>query len=123
MTLNPKKELSLLIERTKQSLEEGLHARGEKRGIVTDITTGTCFGNLSDDEDMSRDDLTLTINTDGGSVFKSSKASVWPLQCVLNELPPAVRFKNTVLAGLWFGSTHPDMQKFLGKFVSEFNSM
>ena len=31
--------------------------------------------------------LSLTINTDGVAVFRSSKFSIWPVYFVVNELP------------------------------------
>ncbi|KAL1465903.1 hypothetical protein MTO96_043056, partial [Rhipicephalus appendiculatus] len=66
-------------------------------------------------------DLTLTFNTDGSPVFKSSTSSIWPIQFLVNELPPDCRMKNCLVAGLWFGR-HPDMSLFMGKFVEEVNN-
>ncbi|KAM7286356.1 hypothetical protein ISCGN_030178 [Ixodes scapularis] len=42
---------------------------------------------------------------------------------IINELPPTVRFDHCALAGLWFGSTHPDMGLFMTKFVEEVTSL
>lgn len=50
--------------------------------------------------------ITLSFNTDGINVFKSkSKGSLWPIQFVINELDPHVRFKpeNIIVCGFWFG--------------------
>ena len=35
--------------------------------------------------------LSLQINTDGVSLFRSSKFCVWPVYFIVNELPPKVR--------------------------------
>ncbi|XP_065287611.1 uncharacterized protein [Dermacentor albipictus] len=123
VTLDTASQLCLLIDRTKESLEEGLLKRSQRCDAVTDITSAACFHELSNAENLTYDDLTLTINTDGSPVFKSSKTSVWPLQIVVNELPPAKRLQNPVLTALWFGRTHPNMQTFLAKFVEQVKSM
>ncbi|KAH6946775.1 hypothetical protein HPB50_015240 [Hyalomma asiaticum] len=62
-------------------------------------------------------DLTITLNTDGSPLYKSSNSSIWPIQMVLNELPAAVRNKNVILGGLWYGRKHPNMRLFLEKFL------
>ena len=35
--------------------------------------------------------ISLTINTDGTDVFRSSTASMYPVWLTINELPPLVR--------------------------------
>lgn len=67
-------------------------------------------------------DLTFTWNTDGVSLFKSSKMGIWPLYLVINELPYKERFKkeNVVFAGLWFGYDKPLPNMFLRIFVDDF---
>ncbi|KAH7980328.1 hypothetical protein HPB49_015042 [Dermacentor silvarum] len=52
---------------------------------------------------MKWSDLTLTVNTDGSPLYKSSNASIWPIQLSINELPQPHRNANTFLAGLWLG--------------------
>ncbi|KAL1473063.1 hypothetical protein MTO96_038948 [Rhipicephalus appendiculatus] len=110
-------QIHALIERNKDALEQGLARRKEESGDITDITTAARVQELREDESLDKDDLTLTINTDGSPVFKSSKTSVWPLQYTVNELPPNVRFRQPVLSALWFGSRHPNMQTFLGRVL------
>ena len=85
---------------------------------VNDITTSALYKNLIESRTFSGNDLSLTWNTDGVSVFHSSNFSVWPLQVFLNELPPHLRSKNVLLAGLWFGEK-PEMNTFLKPFVDE----
>lgn len=59
--------------------------------------------------------ISFTWNTDGVPIFKSSKFSVWPFYCVINELSFAERTKreNMIFAGLWFGDSKPSMLTFL----------
>ena len=49
--------------------------------------------------------ISLTWNTDGVPLYKSSKLSIWPFYFVINELPYAQRFKkdNMLLLLLDFG--------------------
>lgn len=70
--------------------------------------------------------LTYNINTDGMPIFNSSKRSAWPLLLILNELPPNLRFKHVILAGLWVGDKEPSttmMNTFLQQFVVQANSL
>ena len=38
------------------------------------------------------ENISLLLNTDGVSIFRSSTVSLWPILLVINELPPSVRF-------------------------------
>lgn len=68
---------------------------------------------------LAKEDLTLTINSDGSPAFKSSKYSIWPVQLTLNELPPRLRHKNVLVSTLWYGQTHPDMTLLLTAFAHQ----
>ncbi|XP_077553258.1 uncharacterized protein LOC144168044 [Haemaphysalis longicornis] len=100
--------------RLKQDTEQGFCA------LVKDITSGFVLRNLRESRQVKWCDLTITVNTDGSPVFKSSTSSVWPIQFVINELPPDYRLKNFLVGGLCFGK-HPEMTVFLKKFVDELN--
>lgn len=67
--------------------------------------------------------VTLTLNTDGSPVFSSSKASVWPTQLMVNELPFNVRFQNVIVGALWFAKTHPPFHLFVKAFVTALKNM
>lgn len=67
--------------------------------------------------------VTLTINTDGAVVFKSTKKkSFWPIQFYINEVPIEKRFKreNMICSAFSFGET-PDMVIFLKPTIEEIN--
>lgn len=64
---------------------------------------------------------TLTFNTDGAPLFKSSAYSIWPIFLMINELPIHVRSTELILAGLWFGKDKPNMNVFLGPYVDKMN--
>ncbi len=40
----------------------------------------------------SRQNISLTFNTDGVHVFKSSRDEIWPLLVMVNEIHPSVRY-------------------------------
>lgn len=70
--------------------------------------------------DISQNSISLLINADGTPVFKSSKFSVWPLTCVVAELPPEKRCSADcmILIALWSGQDKPCFKIFLRKFVN-----
>lgn len=65
--------------------------------------------------------LSLTVNTDGASVHKSTTKSLWAIQCYQNYLPPNVRYiaKNILVIGLYYGIKKPDMQVFFLPLLQE----
>lgn len=69
--------------------------------------------------------VTLTMNTDGVRVFKSTaKSSLWPIQMFINEFPATKRFKlgNIILNGVWFGK-NPDVSLYLKHLINELNEL
>lgn len=63
-----------------------------------------------------KNSITLTLNTDGVSIFNSNtKKSLWPLIICINDLPPNIRFlrKNIIIAGLWLQNGEPNLDVFL----------
>lgn len=63
--------------------------------------------------------LTYTFNTDGVRVHKSTKNSMWPILLYINEVIPDQRFQvdNVILAGVWFGTSAPNMALFMKPFL------
>ena len=45
--------------------------------------------------------LSLQINTDGVSLFRSSNFSIWPVYFVINEFPPHLRYNLSVHNSLY----------------------
>lgn len=117
-------QIGQVVSKTKSTLHTNLTKLANKgSAVMTDVSEGKARSTLEDMSVLGESDLTLTLNTDGSPLFKSSKTSVWPIQFLVNELPPAERFENCALAGIWFGSQHPDMTVYIGKFVEKLNSM
>lgn len=65
--------------------------------------------------------LSLTVNTDGASVHKSTIKSLWAIQCYQNYLPANVRYidKNILVIGLYYGTKKPDMRSFFLPLLQE----
>lgn len=64
--------------------------------------------------------ISIQFNIDGIPMHKKAKYNIWPIQCMINELPPAKRKENVIVCGLWFGRDKPIMSdNFLKPFVSE----
>lgn len=63
--------------------------------------------------------FSFSMNTDGASLSKSSKLSMWPVFLIINELPLHKRFAidNVILAGLTVGENKPNMDFFLNPIV------
>ncbi|XP_049272712.1 uncharacterized protein LOC125758954 [Rhipicephalus sanguineus] len=89
---------------------------------MTDITDGTLYRTLSHKLTL-KNDITLTVNSDGSPVFKSSKFSVWPIQVMVNELPVHIRQKNVLVSALLYDQKHPYMTLLLNTFVEQMDGL
>lgn len=74
---------------------------------------------LCDSGVLGKDDFTLIWNFVGAPVFKSSKCSIWPIQCQVIELEPELRKSHILMSALWFGPSKPSMLTLLTPFVKE----
>lgn len=63
------------------------------RNFFEDITDGRLYRCYCNGKLLSKNALSVIMNTDGVPVFNSSKKSLWPVQFFLNELPPTIRKK------------------------------
>jgi len=70
---------------------------------------------------IRENDITLTINTDGAPVFKSSNMSLWPLLAIINEAKRNKR-NDVILCGLWAGKK-PNMDHFLSPLLDEMKTL
>ena len=91
---------------------------------ICDIQDGLMYQKLVDDGLLSDNrNLSLLWNTDGVPIFKSSKFSIWPVLCSINEMPMKLRRENILLTALWFGDKKPDMNIYLKPFIDECNNL
>ena len=91
--------------------------------IIGDVMHGQIYKNLINEGKLGTSDISLLLNTDGMSVFKSSNFSIWPILATINELPFHLRKGKMLLAGLWFGSVKPYMNTFFKPFMDEMSQL
>ena len=67
----------------------------------------------------TKNNLALSIFTDGVPLFKSNKISLWPVLLQVLNLPPSIQFKteNIVMCGMWHGIRKPDRKLLLDPVV------
>lgn len=86
--------------------------------FICDIVDGSEYRRVN--ANRSQFDLTLIMYTDGISLIKSSSSHCWPLMFVIAELPPQIRYKNIIIAGVWYDCTiKPSMNLFLRPFCQK----
>ena len=91
-------------------------------GKYEDVMDGELYSGLIRPEvRRGKNVLTLLWNTNGAKVFRSPKGSMWPLQFVIREIDPTLRFRddNVLLCGLYFGKKTPNMTCLLKPFQEE----
>ncbi|KAH9371648.1 hypothetical protein HPB48_000498 [Haemaphysalis longicornis] len=62
---------------------------------------------------LGQDDIFVSWNTDGETLYESSKCSIWPIQLQINELPLKQWVKPIVPVALWFGGEKPEIDVLL----------
>lgn len=90
-----------------------------KETNVTDIYNANHLRSmLTEDENI----WSLSFNTDGVSITKSNKSSLWPVLLTCNFLPPQLRYKdqNIIVAALYHGNEKPNIHDFLRPLSEHF---
>ncbi|KAH9383003.1 hypothetical protein HPB48_023638 [Haemaphysalis longicornis] len=125
LTMDVKHKLLCLLNRTKELVGKKLKelAASPWGGFYADVTDGLVYRKARTEQKMRWSDLTVTINSDGSPVFKSSKHSLWPIQVSLNELPPPHCWRNLIVGAIWFQKEHPPPHLFLKTFVDRFRKI
>ena len=94
-----------------------------KTTTITDITDGEAYLLLKKEGNFlyNKNNITLTLFTDGVPLFKSSGVSMWPVYLLINEVPRNQRFrkKNMLLWGVWQGTGKPMMTVFLKELIKD----
>jgi len=83
---------------------------------IEDMYDGSAYQSM---RNFDADCISMTWNCDGVKAFNSSTRSIWPLQCVINELPYHIRRLQVLLTGLLFGLSKPSIHTFLKPFVEQ----
>ena len=96
--------------------------RNEENSDICDIQDGEMYRNLVEEGLLSvKENFSITWNTDGVPIFNSSKFSIWPVLCAVNELSVHERKEHVFLTSLWFGNDRPYTSTFLKPYVDECN--
>lgn len=88
-----------------------------------DIVNGKVYRQLKENGTIGANDISLTWNTDGVRIFKSSNEGLWVLQACVNELPYRLRKNNIFICGIWVNKKKPDMNMFLDPFTKEMTEL
>ena len=69
----------------------------------------------SDNDFSTQKEVALSLFTDGVSIFKSAKTTLWPVYLTVLNLHPSIRTlaKNIITAGLWIGPEKPPINHLL----------
>lgn len=102
-----------------EMIENKIHNRNE---TICDVYDSETYKNLYRENRSNASLITFNFNTDGASLFRSSKQSFWPIQITVNELSPCLRFKNTIVYSLWTGSKEPSPQ-FMNLYLNTENTI
>ncbi|XP_071033048.1 uncharacterized protein [Parasteatoda tepidariorum] len=87
------------------------------RNPLSDVNGGKMYQDFKNKTDSLF--LTYNFSIDGLAIFNSAKGSLRPILVIINEIPSTIRFKNVLLAGLWFGKKVPKMDLYIKTFVEE----
>ncbi|XP_070389647.1 uncharacterized protein [Dermacentor albipictus] len=119
VALSIEEQLRNILESKCSKVQLGSEATKSTSYDVSSIRQSLCYSRLP----LSPYDVTLTINTDGFPMYKSSGYSMWPLELAVNELPEHERWDNMLLGAIWFGREKPNINCFLRPFVEEMNHL
>lgn len=102
--LDIEQQLNRILKKINHS--ELMSSKTSTPNQLYDICDGRYYKSLLETEDgdlfKRKEALTFLINTDGASICKSSKLTIWPVYLVCNEIPLESRFslENVILAGM-----------------------
>lgn len=86
---------------------------------VNDIIHGKVYTKLEENNVIGTNDISISWNSDGVRISKSSKRNMWPILVSINEFPYRIRRNNILLCGLWSDQKKPLMNVFLQPFANE----
>lgn len=112
-------QLRVVLEKVTVECELSNAMPVTEQNVIKDITDGLLYRRLVSKPTTADNTITLTLNTDGVPIFKSSSFSIWPLLCTVNEINPVERKQNALLLGLWFGKCKPSFFSFMKPFIDD----
>lgn len=117
-----KEQIRYVVKNNLEAILEFM-SRNTSLDKIKDINDGAILKDMNDiSSGVANLNVSVTMCTDGASLFKSTNKSLWPIYLCLNCLPPNIRFNlaNTLLASLYIGASKPNMNRFLKPLIDEF---
>lgn len=92
---------------------------------IEDVFDGGCYKQLRKEGRFLNDNgnFSLTLNTDGCQVGKSSKQTAWPVLLMLNELPHHARKRFIIIAGIWVDEEQPSFEVYMEPIISDLQDL
>ena len=77
-----------------QKIEKLISKRQSPSCSLSHISDGKMYQKLSEPGQRlyGNNNLTLTFNTDGVALYKSSRIKIWPIYLAINEIPALERY-------------------------------
>ena len=92
----------------------------EDNDLISDLGDGTEFKRAKIAAPYS---LTLMGHTDGLSIHDSADLTLWPLEFVIVELPPHLRYRYVLVSGVWLDGCKPYINSYFKPFVKELQTI
>lgn len=127
ITLSIKRQIKSLLETP--NIWRHLQYKNERQKLnenaYEDVLDGDGYRALEEIENGLRNPINFSfqINTDGFSSSRSSNSQVYPILIRINELPPNLRQRFTLLGGVIISDGDPDLNMFFQKLVDELNDL
>lgn len=106
-----------------EALQKNQTYRFTNRENIEDIYDGDLYKKLKLTILKSFQNFSVNMFVDGAAFFKSGSRSCWPILLSINELPPSLRSKKLLLAGLWFGPKQPLTHVLFKPFRENLNNL
>ncbi|CAD6208789.1 GSCOCG00003597001-RA-CDS, partial [Cotesia congregata] len=105
------------------AISESFNNEYSNNSKITDITDSELFVKFANNNEKT---IYLNVSTNGTPIFRESKRSMWPLQILVNNLPPRLRFNNVIIAGFMIVTHEPTpelMNLFMESFVKQIENL
>ncbi|XP_044598389.1 uncharacterized protein LOC123274718 [Cotesia glomerata] len=116
------KEL-LKLKNIYSTIGESFNNKYGDNSQITDITDSELFVKFANNNEKI---IYLNVSTDGAPIFRKSKRSMWPLQILVNNLPPRLRFSNVIIAGFMIVKHEPTpelMNLYMESFIKQIENL